>query len=94
MGGGAQGRLGPGLNQAHLEAPSLDLAITQALQCLLGLLAADGYQRLKVADADLADGIAWQAGVAGQGAQQVAGAQLVLLAVPDVRPTSPDVARR
>ena len=47
----------------------LDSALFQPLQCRFGLIAANRDQGLKVADADLADGITRQSGVAGQGAE-------------------------
>src|SRR5690606_31335158 len=57
---------------------ALDLAAGQALQGLPGNAAVDGDVGLVVEDGDLADLVAGDAGLAGQGAEDVAGAQLVL----------------
>src|SRR5690606_8979640 len=62
------------LEQPYLERTALDLAFTEALERQLGNIALDGDEGLVVEQGDLADLAAWQAGVAGQRAEDVAGA--------------------
>src|SRR4051812_42963573 len=75
------------LDPPHLEAAALDgaevraerITAAQAFEGLLGDAAVQRDIAGELADLDLADLLLGQAGVAGEGAQQVAGAQLVLL---------------
>src|SRR5690606_40593864 len=66
------------LQQPDLEPAALDLPLFQPLQNGLGQIPAHRYHRLEITDTDLADGIAGQSRLSGQGAEQVAGANLVL----------------
>src|SRR5690606_8160259 len=66
------------LQQSYLEPPPLDLAFLQPLQRGIRQLPTHCYQCLKITDADLADGVARQAGIASECAKQIAGAYLVL----------------
>src|SRR5690606_13863023 len=70
---------------AHAEAAALDPAGFQPLQRPAHLRVGDGHVGAGRADHDLADGRAGQAGLAGQGAEDVAGAQLVGLAAVDAQ---------
>src|SRR5690554_8234840 len=59
------------LQQPDLEPAALDLPLFQPLQRGLGQIPAYRYQRLEITDTDLADGIAGQSRLSGQGAEQV-----------------------
>src|SRR5690606_14805649 len=74
----------PGLQTPHLEIPPLDLPCLQPQQRLMRHAAFHGHVGLVVEQGDLADLVGGEAGVAGEGAEDVAGAHLVLATAADV----------
>src|SRR3546814_5421741 len=66
-----------GSKRVHPELAALDLAGAQTRQRLFRLLARDGHVAAGGVDVDLADRVLVQAGIAGERADDIAGAQLV-----------------